>query len=142
MLHLVMAGFFFYALGFLCVGAPFPSDELREHLQWLLYCGLVLIGTGSTLTLVVILPLLQQYQGSNASEDFNDKVTSYWNGSYNLGAFVGPIIWSALNEFKGFSFTYLAIAVTTAVFGIAYLIIGARERRAIRMRESNETRES
>ena len=143
MLHLVMAGFFFYALGYLCVGAPFPSDELREeHLQWLLYCGLVLIGTGSTLTLVVILPLLQQYLGSNAPEELNDRLTSYWNGSYNLGAFVGPIIWSTTNESKGFSTTYLVIAATTAAFGISYMIIGAWGWRATRMRESNETRES
>lgn len=137
-----MSGFFLYTLGFVCVGLPFPSDELREQLQWLLYCGLVLIGTGSTLTLVVVLPLLQQYLGANAPEELNDRLTSYWNGSYNLGAFLGPIIWSAINESKGFSFTYLAIAVTTAVFGISYMIIGARERRATRMRESNETRES
>jgi MFS family permease len=131
MLHLVTAGFFLYTLGFVCVGAPLPADELRERLQWMLYCGLVLIGAGSTLTMLPILPLLQQYQCDNMSEELNDRLTSYWNGSFNLGAFLGPIIWSAINESKGFSTTYLSIAAITAAFGVIYMIIGAQ--RATRM---------
>ena len=133
MLHLIMAGLFSSALGFVCVGAASPSDELREHLQWLLYCGLVLIGTGATLTMIATLPLLQQYQGANASEELYDIIPSYWNGAYNLGAFVGPIIWSAINESKGFSTTYLVIAATTAAIGISCMITGPWRRGAIRM---------
>lgn len=59
-------------------------------------------------------------------EELNDRLTSYWNGSFNLGAFLGPNIWSAINESKGFSTTYLSIAAVTAAFGVIYMIIGAQ----------------
>jgi MFS family permease len=135
---LITAGFVLYTLGFICVGAPFPADVLREHLQWLLYCGLVLIGAGSTLTMIPTLPLLQLYQGSNASEESNDRLTSYWNGSFNLGAFIGPIIWSMVNQYAGFSTTYLSIAATTAAFAMVYKIIVAKK--AIRKEEKGNGR--
>lgn len=56
------------------------------------------------------------------SAELNDKAAGLFNTSYAIGCIIAPILGGYLNEIYGFKITCDIMAVSSLIFGVAYLI--------------------
>jgi hypothetical protein len=51
----------------------------------------------------------------------DERLAGLWNGGYNLGAVIRPVLWGSINEAYGFEYMCEMIALNNFVFASVFL---------------------
>jgi MFS family permease len=49
------------------------------------------------------------------------RLAALWNGAYNLGAVIGPLLWGSVDDARGFEYMCEVIALNNLVFAVVFL---------------------
>jgi hypothetical protein len=49
------------------------------------------------------------------------RLAALWNGTYNLGAVIGPLLWGSVDDARGFEYMCEVIAFNNLVFAVVFL---------------------
>lgn len=135
----VMSGYLVLTIGTLLMdtslfGAPWPS---------FVYPGITygLVEIGSAMIQVSILPLLVYHDVQPDQERSTEAMTGVYNAGFFLGAFLGPIVGSALLEKLSFSATFVIFAAIMFVVSIIIGVCHLRQKDLLTIKEKRKDKD-